>query len=227
MLDNRIHFETPESIELHLVPAGPLPRILAFTIDWLIRMVVLIVISLILSPMGKLGSGVFLILYFLLEWFYSVFFEMFSHGATPGKRAMKIKVVHDDGTPLGWGASIMRNIMRAADMFPSFYLLGLISMSCSNKFKRLGDHVAATLVVYDEKAEPPSKTENVGSRPAPVMLELEEQQALIAFAERSKKLSPARQQELAQVLAPLFKDKPSIDTVVELKKIANGIIGQS
>lgn len=227
MLDNRITFETPESIELHLVPAGPVPRVLAFTIDWVIRMVILIILSFAFSPMGEFGSGLYLILYFVLEWFYSVFFEVVNHGATPGKKAMKIKVVHDDGTPLNFGASVLRNIMRAADFFPFGYLAGLISMTCSQGFKRLGDHVAATLVVYAQTTEKAAKLTEVGSRPAPFLLELDEQQAIMDFAERSNRLSTARQQELADILAPVLPKQAGNERVSEIKKIANGIIGQS
>jgi uncharacterized RDD family membrane protein YckC len=241
LIDNHISVETPESIELHLIPAGPVPRILAYTIDWSVRIVVLMLLYWLLSTMGKTGTGLYLIMYFLLEWFYCVFFEMFKDGMTPGKKAMGIQVVHDDGTPLGWGASILRNILRAADFFPFAYLFGIISMATSKEFKRLGDHVAATLVVYKPQPQQKAKLTEAGSRPAPFLLELDEQQAILAFAERSATLSKSRQQELGDILAPVLplgsktaegaqspQDISLSDArVSEIKKIANGIIGQS
>lgn len=227
MLDNQIAFETPESIELHLVPAGPVPRILAFTIDWLIRVAILIGFGTIFGTLGEVGVGLYLIGYFVLEWFYGVFFEVLNHGATPGKKAMKIKVVHDDGTPLSIGASVLRNILRAADFLPLGYLFGLLSMTCSQGFKRLGDHVAATLVVYAEQPDKVLKFKTKGSRPTPFPMTMEQQQAILAFAERSETLSQARQQELADILAPLLPDMSAEQRVVEIKKIANGIVGQS
>lgn len=227
MLDNQIRFETPESIELTLIPTGPIPRILAFGIDWVIRIIILILLGWLFSYFGTVGDGLYLIMYFVLEWFYSVLFEMYNNGATPGKKAMNIRVVHDDGTPLGWGASILRNIMRAADFLPLAYISGLISMVSSNGFKRLGDHVAATLVVYNEQNAQTAKPDEQGSRPAPFLLELDEQQAILAFAERSKKLSQARQEELADILAPEMPELTPEQRVIEIKKIANGIIGSA
>jgi uncharacterized RDD family membrane protein YckC len=242
MIDNHISVETPESIQLHLLPAGPIPRILAYAIDWSIRMVILILLSWLFSTFEEVGNGIYLILYFLLEWFYCVFFEMFKNGMTPGKKALKIQVVHDDGTPLGWGASILRNILRAADFFPFAYLFGLISMLTNQSFKRLGDHVAGTLVVYLPQEQSKAEPIDIGTRPPPYLLALDEQQAILAFAERSQKLSTARQQELADILKPILpiEIKPSATDEVmpneassesqtrvrEIIKIANGIIGQ-
>jgi uncharacterized RDD family membrane protein YckC len=238
MIDTHITVETPESIELQLYPAGPIPRILAYTIDWSIRIVILIIVATLLAFFNEVGTGIYLILYFLLEWFYGVFFEMLNDGMTPGKRAIGIMVVNDDGTPLNWGSCTLRNILRAADFFPFAYLLGIISMITSKQFKRLGDHGAATLVVYQStKPQKPTISE-AGSRPPPFLLTIDEQQAILAFAERSEKLTPSRQQELADILAPLLPiaaDQQSINEtfsvsakrVSEIKKIANGIIGQS
>ena len=242
MIDNHISVETPESIQLHLIPAGPMPRILAYTIDWSIRMVVLLLLAWLFSNFDKVGDGIYLIFYFLLEWFYCVFFEMFKDGMTPGKKALKLQVVHDDGTPLGWGASILRNILRAADFFPFAYLFGIISMVTSKSFKRLGDHVGGTIVVYSAQEHKKAQISALGTRPAPYLLALDEQQAILAFAERSQRLSTSRQQELADILKPILPiditptsvdeltpDKAPSESqarVHEIVKIANGIIGQ-
>ena len=226
MIDTHTRVETPEGIELHLVPAGPVARILAYLIDWCIRVAVLIVISMVTNFLDNLGTGLFLILYFVLEWFYAIAFEMFANGMTPGKRVMGLQVVHDDGTPLGWYASVMRNLLRGADALPFGYAAGLITMISSNAFKRLGDHVAGTLVIYVEpvknKVEPVTK----GARPMPCLMMLEEQQAILSFAERSEKLSNARQQELADLLEDILPVERE-DRVKELRQIANGITGRS
>jgi uncharacterized RDD family membrane protein YckC len=203
-------------------------------------MVILILLSWVFSSFDKVGNGIYLIFYFLLEWFYCVFFEMFKNGMTPGKKAFNIQVVHDDGTPLGWGASILRNIIRAVDFFPFAYLFGIISMTTSAGFKRLGDHAGATLVVYRPLLPRRPQIDQNGTRPAPYLFELDEQQAILAFAERSKQLSPSRQQELANILEPILPlptTQPATQAesqaesqqarVVEIKKIANGIIGQA
>ena len=232
MLDNQIKVETPESISLLLNPAGPIPRILAYSIDLMIRSLILMAISFGLSFFGDFGVGFYLLIYFILDWFFCVLYEMLRNGQTPGKKALNIQVVHDDGTPLSWGASILRNILRAVDFLPMVYITGLISMVCNQQFKRLGDIAAGTMVVYSPEQSKHQKIEVTGSRPSPVPLALEEQQAIVAFAERSEKLSTQRQQELAQILTPLLERSNSNDSnkavnhVENIKKIANGIVGQ-
>jgi len=235
MLDNQIKVETPESIELQLIPVGPLPRILAYLIDSTIRFSILIGLAMVLAVFDEFGQGIYLVAYFIIDWFYCVLFEMLNDGKTPGKATYKIQVVHDDGTPLSWNAAMLRNFLRIVDFFPLFYLTGIISMCVSNGFKRLGDHAAGTLVVYCAIEPVKPKLDDIGSRPAPMLLEIAEQQAILAFAERSEQLSTARQVELAAILAPVLKINHEGKTpqqlsqahLDEIKKIANGIIGQS
>lgn len=199
-LDTVHTFETPEGVELGLRVAGPLPRALAWAIDALIRYSALFIVSLVLLPFGQLGGGLFLILLFLMEWFYPVLFEV-TRGATPGKKAMGLTVVHDNGTPIGWPAAMIRNLLRVIDFFPLFYGAGLLSMLINRQFKRLGDLAAGTLVVYVERARRSHEVITAAPRPLPAPLAVEEQRALLDFAERSTTLAPGRVEELAEIIS--------------------------
>ena len=92
-LDTVYTVNTPEGIALELSPAGPVPRLLAWLLDLLLRSGISILLFITLSILGKLGIGIALILLFLLEWFYPVFFEVLARGATPGKAALDLVVV--------------------------------------------------------------------------------------------------------------------------------------
>lgn len=203
MLDTRQALPTPEGVDLTLVPAGVLVRASAFGIDLLIRGALLAAIAMALGLLGKLGNGIFLLVLFLVEWFYPVAFELLHKGATPGKKAMGLIVVESDGRPVGFSASIIRNLLRTADFLPFLFGFGILFMLFHPRFQRLGDLAAGTLVIW---APAPIK---VPALPVatiaapPLKLRLTEQQALIAFAERSPRLSPSRQQELADILGPL------------------------
>lgn len=200
-LDTVHTFETPEGVELGLRVAGPLPRALAWTIDALIRYSALILFMIALIPLGEgVGGGLFLIALFLVEWFYPVIFEV-RRGATPGKKMMGLTVVHDNGTPIGWPASMIRNLLRVVDFFPLLYGAGLLSMLINRQFKRLGDLAAGTLVVYVEQARRSHPVISAEPRPLPVPLAVEEQRALLDFAERSGTLAPARVEELAEIIS--------------------------
>jgi uncharacterized RDD family membrane protein YckC len=67
-------------------------------------------------------------------------------GATLGKLAVGLRVTLEDGSRLDWRASLIRNLLRIVDGF-AFYLVGAVLVWTSPRRQRLGDRVAATLVV--------------------------------------------------------------------------------
>ncbi len=203
MLDTYREIETPEGVELHLRAAGVVSRSLAFGVDLSLRALIYILLSIVLALAGRMGQGVFLIAFFLLEWFYPVLFEMYWHGETPGKRMFGLRVLNDNGTPVGWGESLVRNLLRAVDFLPAFYFFGLVSMLMSRDFKRLGDLAAGTVVVYHERATRVAPIPDLPAIAPPLGLSVAEQRALITFAERSPRLTEVRAEELADLLTPI------------------------
>ena len=204
-LDTACTIETPEGIRLELYPAGPVARGAAWLIDSLIRIGLYIGLAMVLGVLGATGTGILLVAVFLLEWFYPVFFEL-TKGSTPGKSAFGMIVVHGNGTPVGWQASLIRNLLRTVDFLPLFYGFGLVSMLLSKRFQRLGDMAADTLVVYKPV---PMKSAFIDSKAItpPAGLLPREQQALINFAERMERISESRSIELADHLASLTEEK--------------------
>ena len=146
-LDTLTSAETPEGIALALRPAGVVARAGAFAVDLLIRGALMLVVSMVLTPLGRFGSGLALIRWFALEWFYPVLFELLPGGATPGKRALGLRVSMDSGLPITPAASLLRNLLRTADFLPFAYGLGLATLLMRSDFKRLGDIAAGTIVV--------------------------------------------------------------------------------
>lgn len=152
MIDTRLYIETPEGADLPIDPAGVTPRALAFMIDTCIKLVAIVGFSFLVGYFGGLGKGVNLIFTFLLEWFYSVFFEVYRGGQTPGKKRLGIVVIQDDGSPVNFSVSLTRNLLRVIDFLPFAYLTGLISCLLNKEFKRVGDFAAGTSVVYQSKS---------------------------------------------------------------------------
>ncbi len=225
LLDTQVYLETPEGIDLPLRPAGLPVRFLAFAIDALIRSVILILTGIAWLYMGKLGAGLASISTFLLLWWYMVFFEVLNQGRSPGKQLLGLQVIHSDGTPVGWPASLTRNLLRFVDLLPFAYCLGILSMLNSSRFQRLGDLAAGTLVVYQARAPQRGALPEVPARPASVLLTLDEQRALLDFAERHQQLSSQRQEELATIIAPTLHIAPS-QAVPGVHAIARSILGQ-
>jgi len=206
-LDTMQRIELAEGVEVELHPAGPMVRALAYLIDLLWMLLVYFCVALIWMVLNEIigvqaGVGALALLGFVAYWGYHVFFEAGRRAATPGKRAMGLRVVSESGGPASLGAVMLRNIARGADILPFGYFTGLIVCLFTRRFQRLGDLVARTLVVYANPTAlplrklPPPLPGPVPS-PPPVTLTREERSAIVRFQERSALWSPARREELA------------------------------
>jgi uncharacterized RDD family membrane protein YckC len=225
-LDTARRIGTPEGIELSLPVAGPVPRALAWLIDLALRGGILIAISIVAGILGQFGGGLILIAAFALEWLFPAWCEVKMDGATPGKKAIGLRVLHDDGTPVRWPAAMTRNLLRAIDFLPLFYAFGLISTLINRDFKRLGDLAAHTIVVYREAKPHHFSVPAAPPLAPPVPLALEEQRAVLDFAERSNGLTAERAEELAELAEPLLAGSHRDAASLRLIRIANHLIGR-
>jgi uncharacterized RDD family membrane protein YckC len=215
-LDNTTEVETPEHVRFRYRVAGPMRRMLAYILDLLIRIIVLLVLGLILGVAlgGEAVVGVMLICAFVLEWGYYVVFETTSDGRSPGKRALSLRVVKEGGYPISFIDSVLRNLLRGADWLPVGYVIGLLVMASDARFRRLGDRVAGTLVVVEERSRvaapltinpPPSAVELDGFPQRPPLTAWE-RETLELFLRRVD-LTAARREELAQTIAPVLAQR--------------------
>jgi uncharacterized RDD family membrane protein YckC len=219
-LDTTLELETPEHIAFRYQLAGPARRAAAYVVDLIVRGAILFLMALVILSTSSVASqdlagfetGALLLVFFGLEWGYFVAFEVLSDGASPGKRAFQLRVVHQDGRPITLSDSILRNLLRAADLLPMFYAVGVVSMMFDKKFRRLGDFVAQTVVVYEpvsklgNREEAGVQVEIVGL-PARPQLSTEERNALSLFYRRLPYISEARALELADLVAPVFIER--------------------
>jgi uncharacterized RDD family membrane protein YckC len=243
--DSSLGVETPEGIEFVLYPAGFLIRACAWGIDALIQGVLTIVLAILLNILGNFfGFWLLLIMMFILDWFYHAAFEVFWKGQSLGKRLMGIRVVHSDGSPVGPGASFLRNLMRFGDAFMFLYITGFLCMAVSSGFRRFGDWAGNTLVVYTEKARSPGRfTAPILRRPGMPWLEdipaivpsrqlsYQEKQGLLMFARRYPILGKARADEIAGGWASRLRSRVSGEDGVSdseyLLGIAHTLVGSS
>jgi len=135
--------------------AGPLVRALALAIDELVRWTLVYGVTIALLASGRFGIGTLVATVLAAYGLYGGLCEGFANGQTPGKRALRIRVVRRDGTSIGLGAACVRNVLLLVDALPFAYVLGLFVMMATNRFRRVGDLVAGTVVVYaDDVVEP-------------------------------------------------------------------------
>jgi len=164
--------ETPERVPLHFALASIGNRFLACAIDHTIQALALVVIGLgffLIANSSDIGSAfatapkwviaVMIIVLFLILTGYFAFFEWLWSGQTPGKRWLKLRVLREDGRPITFWESSVRNLLRTFDMMPApFYSIGLISVFSTSRDQRVGDMVAGTVVVREREAEAPEFT---------------------------------------------------------------------
>lgn len=215
MIDTLRSVELGEGVEIRLRMAGPFPRAMALILDYLIILGVLLVLVLLLTfASDSLGwnvvQGIMMLVAFMMSWGYFAFFEAGKRGASPGKRAMGLRVVDRSGNNATRGQVVVRNLLRYVDMLPGVpsaaiglmiggYGSGLVACLLSKRFQRLGDMVADTVVIYSAPVRhltsvAPPVLESVAP---PMVLTREEQAAIAAFRERAGLWSEARRIELA------------------------------
>lgn len=219
LIDTSGRIETPEHITFEYRLAGPWRRLWAYVIDACLRLMLLMLLlfgllftaaATSVESMMDANAGLYLVAYFVIEWFYFVLFEWLWNGQTPGKRALALRVVRDGGYPVGFRESFLRNLLRGADLLPPVsmvmptYLVGALVSFSDARFRRLGDLAAGTMVVAEEPArlrtpvpvQPPPLPAELARVPANPRLSVEEKRTLEAFLRRFHTLHPDRREEL-------------------------------
>lgn len=229
----------PESVSVDLRTAGYGSRGLAYIVDFLIRwgtivgvfFLALLLASLLGSAEATFGRmmeniseldlepgffnplALIVFLIFVIEYSYPVFFEVRRNGVTPGKKMFGLRVVDEDGLPIGLQASAIRTVLLLVDLMPLCGFVGLISMLISKHRQRLGDLAARTFVVYDIEDEYQLlSNQTMIGRDSAVELPLELYNLLSDFLARRFALDPdARVRvcvRLAALLQAYFPDAP-------------------
>lgn len=226
LLDGRLSLITPEGVRLQLVPAGPVVRAYAWAIDfaaWGLGASILISVLGAIIPSQKLFNGVTALLFFFAYWAYPVLCEVYAGGRTLGKQVLGLQVLRADGLPVRWRESVLRNLLMVADFLPLLYASGLLAMLCDRHFRRLGDIVAGTQVVYRDK--PPKRVDMANAAPLPLPFPLtpEQQRALADLFARESRLPHGRMLELADI-AEALTGREGEASLERLRGMAAGLV---
>lgn len=158
MSDLRLHklvIRTAEGYDFSLQLAGPVSRFLAWLIDLLATIVIMIAILVIIGMLGSLlldlAMGMMMIIQFVVWFGYGIILEWFWRGRTIGKRILKLQVIDEQALRLSLNQVIARNLLRIVDALPCFYLIGGLACFFSRRCQRLGDLAAGTVVVRQRR----------------------------------------------------------------------------
>ena len=219
---------TPENIPLRMELAGLGSRFGALTLDILIQGAVLIPLWIVVFPLclsfvgGDSGltsllTGLFIIATFLLFFGHFIVFECVWSGQTPGKRALGLRAIDDEGFPITLFQAVTRNLLRLADFLPAAYIAGALCAFFHKEYKRLGDVAAGTVVIKERSVLRSDGAPVALARPRPKSVGLAdtvldpkthlsdvEIAVLRRFAARRAELLPPDAEALAyRIVAPL------------------------
>ena len=140
-----IEINTTQNVVIEYKAATLVDRGLAFILDQLILL------------------AIFIVLYFAFSWlfitvplseyllfipcFYSLIWEMFNNGQSPGKMAMGIRVLKINGEEIGFYDYLMRWVFRLVDVYLSLGTLAALTIASSPRSQRIGDFLADTAVI--------------------------------------------------------------------------------
>ena len=159
MLDYPI--DTPENVRFHHTLAGPGTRFMAWLIDIVLVVLLLIVLSMIFGVaaaiVGEYATAIFALTSFALFSGYWILLELLWDGRTVGKRALGLRVIGERGLRLTFGQVVLRNLVRFVDMLPLFGGVAACFMLLGREHRRLGDLVAGTVVVRQRRVPPPAR----------------------------------------------------------------------
>ncbi|MCR4435548.1 MAG: RDD family protein [Clostridiales bacterium] len=169
-----LEIPTPENVHVDYELAGLGSRFVALIIDHLVQigMLLLVLMAMLMGGVDFKNAGEYnsvvvalgIILAFVVLSGYFIFFEMIMNGQTPGKKVMKLRVIKQNGEPVSFFDSFLRNILRIVDMLPSLYLVGACFIVFTKYYKRVGDFAGNTVVVKVRKEEKPAGLDTLLSK---------------------------------------------------------------
>jgi uncharacterized RDD family membrane protein YckC len=151
-----------EGVRLALAPAGVGSRVIAAALDAVIQAVALLLLVLIDAAIASgadsaaLGAVIIVEAVLVLAG-YPIIAEWSSRGRTVGKAALGLRVVRDDGGPIGFRQALVRGLAglileKPGLLAPLTTIAGLLTISSSAREKRIGDMMAGTVVLNERSA---------------------------------------------------------------------------
>lgn len=142
---SKIGIETTQNVHLNFPLASVGERIAAYLLDAVFIGVCVFFTAMTVGLLGEAFAIGFVFLVPVL--FYSLLFETFMNGQTPGKRIMKIKVCKIDGDAPGFIHYLIRWMFRLVDIGLTNGVAAILTIVIGEKGQRIGDILAKTTVV--------------------------------------------------------------------------------
>lgn len=157
-MSKTIKIITPDNVEIEYTLASVGVRAAAAGIDLLIHGTVFLFAAIIAAIVLVVNEadedtilkiiGIMFLIYGVLNYGYYIICDMFMKGQTIGKKVYKIRIIRDNGEGITIAHAMIREFIRATIDLVG---VGFVLIFLSKKNKRLGDMMASTIVVEEEK----------------------------------------------------------------------------
>lgn len=151
-MDN-FQIETAQNIRIQQTIAGVGDRILAYLIDIVVQVAYILTLLIGMGSLNSSEGSEIWIIYTILAlplMLYFFLFETFMNGRTPGKAAMKLRVVKLDGSKPDMFVFFIRWILRLIDISLTSGGIAVLVILVGGKGQRLGDMAAGTTVISEK-----------------------------------------------------------------------------
>ena len=215
---------TGEAVVLDLRLARLASRSLALAIDLAVQLaLVLVGVFVVAGALSvvddSLAAAIGLVFYLAVVVGYPVAWETLTRGRSPGKMALGLRVVREDGGPIRFRQAFVRGLLAVVEIWITFGVVALVTSLASTQGRRVGDFLAGTVVIHERvpvhaaqvAAMPPQLAgwaQGLDLSRVPDALALDARQ----FLGRAHELSPAVREQMgtriAEALAAVVAPAP-------------------
>jgi uncharacterized RDD family membrane protein YckC len=143
-----IEIQTTQNVIIEYEIAGAGIRFFAYFIDLLIILFIFGIFTIIEESVeNSFITYFFITLSILITSFYTLLFEIYMQGQTPGKKITGLRVIKTDGTELKFKDYFSRWALRILDIYMTLGSMAVLLINASEKGQRLGDMAAGTSVI--------------------------------------------------------------------------------
>ncbi len=154
-----LEIETPEGVVFSYALATPAARCVAWCVDAAAILALTYLAGKVTNAVADIdkdwAGAMHALFFFVIQMGYGMVLEWRWRGQTLGKRLLGLRVIDARGMRLHFSQIAIRNILRAVDSLPYFYLIGGIAAFVNRRCQRLGDLAANTVVAREREWREP------------------------------------------------------------------------
>ena len=219
----KIKITTPDNIEVEYSLANIGSRMAATGIDsiiiyltiFLLILGIMIIVSWVPEFWDEFNGWILALIVAangIINYGYYMIAELIMNGQTPGKRLLGLRTIRSNGQPITFKLSAIRNLFK---VIIDSYGVGVLMIFLTKDHKRIGDILASTMVVIEDKKQAPVTLQDLtGDKDKySYYLSQEENDLLQEYYRRKGEMKDYSllQQSIREYFTEKFQDEDTLD----------------